>query len=183
MRRNDFRFFRAGLSIAGLFLLTTCAMLAQGNSPVIQQAYSHLDRNVGLESNLSKMALKKSQNTDVKKFAHQIISENNTIASRMFTYSNRDGYILRGGPAPAEVAQAQKKMKQLTGTDFDKVYLTQIASLVNDDMKAVQDAGSPKDESELSAICTTVQSQSSDRMKQIHQLAAAENYNIEGITP
>ncbi len=136
MRRNDFRFFRAGLFIAVLLLLTTSAVLAQGNSPNVKTAYSHLNRNAKLETNFSKMAMKSSQNADVKKFAHQIVSENNSIQSLMFTYAERDGYQLLG-EAPAEAVQAQKKMKQLTGPDFDKIYLTQMASFVKDDLQAV----------------------------------------------
>lgn len=179
MKRNNFRFIGTGLCIVGLLLLATSAMLAQGNSPTVQKAYSHLDRNTTLETNMSKMAMKKSQNADVKKFAHQVISENNSLASRMFTYANRDGYLLRGGPAPAEISQAQKQMKKLSGTDFDKVYLMQMANLVNDDMRAVQDAGNPKDETELSSICAKVESQSTDRKKQITQLASGENFMIQ----
>jgi len=153
-------------------------VLAQGSSPVVKTAYSHINRNAKVESDFSKMAMKSSQNADVKKFAHQIISENNNIESLMFTYAERDGYQLRGD-APAETVDAQKKMKQLTGPDFDKIYLTQMASMVKDDLQAVQQAGSPGDGTELSAICAKVQSQSADRMKQITQLAAGENFIIQ----
>ena len=179
MRRNDFRFFRAGLFVAGLLLImTTPAMLAQGSSPEVQKAYAHINRNAKLEVDISKMAMKNSQNADVKKFAHQIISENNSLESELFTYAERDNYQLRADP-PAEAVQAQKKMKPLTGADFDKLYLTQMVSFEKDDLQAVQDAGTPGSGTELSAVCAKVQSQSADRTKQITQLAAAENFIIQ----
>lgn len=179
MRRNDFRFFSAGLFVVGLLLMmTTPAILAQGSSPEVQKAYAHINRNAKLEADISKMAMKNSQNADIKKFAHQISSESNSIESELFTYAERDNYQLRGDP-PAEALEAQKKMKSVTGTDFDKLYLTQMASMVKDDLQAVQDAGTPKSGTELSAVCAKVQSQSDDRMKQITQLATGENFIIQ----
>ena len=48
-----------------------------------RNTFGNLRRNLDVENDLSKMALKNSSNEDLKKFAHQVISENHSLSNEL----------------------------------------------------------------------------------------------------
>lgn len=174
MRRRFSTFTKIGLMMmAGLFLAVPTAMLAQN----AQEVLAHLYRNTNAEANLSKMAMKNSQNADVKKFAHQVMSDDRNVGGQLMAYAVKFNLRLIG-EAPASTVAAEKQMKNLTGTDFDKMYLVQMDAFVKDDQKIAAEASAMSDP-EVSAIGTKIQDLSSDRAKQITALTTGEGFQIQ----
>lgn len=173
MRRSFFTFTKIGLMTAGLFFAAPMAMLAQN----AQQVYAHLYRNTNVETNLSKMAMKNSNNADVKKFAHQAMSDDRNLGGELMAYAVK--YNLRLiAEAPASTVEAQKQMKNLTGEAFDKIYLVQMDAFVKDDQKTAAQASAMSDP-EVSALGTKIQNLASDRAKQITALTTGEGFQIQ----
>ena len=174
--RSFFTFTKIGLMLmAALFLAVPTAMLAQKGDT--QEVLAHLYRNTNAETGLSKMAMKNSQNADVKKFAHQAMSDDRNLGGKLMAYAVK--YNLRLiATAPASTVAAEKQMKNLTGTDFDKMYLVQMDAFVKDDQKTAAQASAMSDP-EVSAIGTKMQNLSSDQAKQITALTTEEGYQIQ----
>ncbi len=172
MKRSFFSFFSMGLLAAGLFFAAPSAMLAQ------EAVLTRISRNSQIETQMSKMALKNSANADVKKFAKQMIKDNNDIGGRVFSAAITYGYHLQIDPSDA-TSQAEKKMKQLTGTDFDKMYLVQMDAFVKDDKEVAAEASGTQGEGDVSAIGDRLQGLVESRAKQIPELTSAEGFKIQ----
>ncbi|HVC89145.1 MAG TPA: DUF4142 domain-containing protein [Acidobacteriaceae bacterium] len=175
MMRSFFTFPKIGLMAVGLFLMAPTVMLAQKGDT--QEVLAHLYRNTNVETNLSKMAMKNSTNADVKKFAHQVMSDDRNAGGELMEYAMK--YNLRLiAEAPASTVEAEKQMKKLTGEAFDKMYLVQMDAFVKDDQKTAAQASAISD-SEVSAIGTKIQNLASDRAKQITALTTGEGFQIQ----
>ena len=160
----------------------------QPNSPMGMQNNAEADflgnmrRNIKVETDLSKMALKNSSNDDVKKFAAQVISENrrNEMQLTSATSSNPN---LSGVPyaedTPSQTRQAEKQMKKLTGTQFDGMYLAQMNGYVKNDQSATANASGNANSSDLNAVMMQLRNTADDRIKQIAQVAQSENFKLQ----
>ncbi len=175
MRQRFLTFISAGLMMAGLFFAACPATLAQSED--IKANYAHLYRNASVETDLSKMAMKNSSNADVKKFAHQVMSDNRNIAGEIMAYAVKFGFRLIE-QSPASTAAAEKQMKTLNGDAFDKMYLVQMQAFVKDDQKVAADVSASGD-SEVSAVGAKIESLANDRAKQITALTTEENFQIK----
>ena len=175
MMRSFFTFTKIGLMMmAALFLAAPTAMLAQN----AQEVLAHLYRNTNAETGLSKMAMKNSQNADVKKFAHQAMSDDRNLGGKLMAYAVK--YNLRLiATAPASTVAAEKQMKNLTGTDFDKMYLSQMDGYVKNDRQATQGAQSAMNSSDLSALTMQLQRAADSRAQQLTQVAQSENFKLQ----
>ncbi len=101
----------------------------QNNIVFAQQHVSDaIRRNMETEIALSEMALKRSHNAIVKKFAHEVITANQDIDQRAKAFAPNNGKAFadageEGTRQAIETRDATAKMKTLTGAKFDQLYL------------------------------------------------------------
>ena len=174
MRRSVLRFSNVLLLAAGL-LCTVPMVMAQ--NPDVEATYVHLYRNSNAETDLSKLALKHSNNDDVKKFAKQVLSENRAVAGQIMTYAVKYNFRVISA-TPSSTKDAEKQMKSLTGVPFDKVYLVQMDAFVKDDLQAAAPASGASDP-DVSAIGKKVASLADARAKKIAELTRADGFIIQ----
>ena len=152
---------------------------AQNNDQMIEQnTFGNLRRDFDVEDDLSKMALKNSSNDDVKKFAHQVISENHGLSSDL-TIPNLNGDMMQPETVPSQTKKAKKQMKKMTGKPFDQMYLVQMDAYVKNDQEVARKAQSATNVPKLSEVTNRVQSLSDDREKQIGTLTQETGFKIQ----
>ncbi len=154
--------------------------MAMQNNPETQFVAT-MRRNSKAESDLSKLALKNSTNENVKKLAQQVISENrrdemalNNATSR----ANSSGMPIEL-PVPDQTRQAEKKMKKLTGTPFDAMYLSEMDGYVRDDQKVLGEASSMPNSADLGSVAMQLRNTTDARSQQITQVAQSENIKFK----
>lgn len=131
------------------------------------------------ERDLSKLALKKSTNEDLKKLAQQVITDNRNI-ERSLGNAAMASSTLAVGQTPDQARKAEKKMKEMTGVQFDGNYLSQMLAYVKNDQKVSLDASSSlTSTSGVGPIIMQVRSLADNRIHEITQLAASENIKIQ----
>ncbi|MHB8302584.1 MAG: DUF4142 domain-containing protein [Acidobacteriaceae bacterium] len=135
-------------------------------------------RNNKAETDLSKLALKNSSNDNVKKMAQQVIAENRKTDMALST-SATTGHLSLDTNLPSQTRKAMKEMKKLTGTDFDKMYLSQMNGYVKNDRKTTQDAQSALNSSDLSALTMQLRTAADSRAQQLTQVAQSENFKLQ----
>jgi putative membrane protein len=85
------------------------------------------------EVELSKLALTKSQNAEIKKFAQKMVDDHTKAATALQDLATKKGKVL-----PADMDSSHKstleKLKGLSGADFDKAY---VDAMVEDHEDAV----------------------------------------------
>ncbi|MFZ0516353.1 MAG: DUF4142 domain-containing protein [Acidobacteriaceae bacterium] len=143
-----------------------------------QNMFGNLRRNFDVENDLSKMALKNSSNDDVKKFAHQVISENKSMSNDL-VLPNPTGEMMQPETVPDQTRKAEKQMKKMTGKPFDQMYLVQMDAYVKNDQEVAQKAEAASKMSKVSEVGTRVRSQSDDREKQIGTLTQETGFKIQ----
>ena len=79
------------------------------------------------EMALSKVALQKGSSPGVKKYAKKMISDHTKMTATMKPYAAQWGVTPPTGP-DADHQQAVEKLNGLSGTDFDKEYIGQMAT-------------------------------------------------------
>ena len=146
---------------------------------VEQNAFGNLRRNLDVENDLSKMALKNSSNDDVKKFAHQVISENHSLSNELIMPNPNGDTLLPPESIPNQTKQAEKQMKKMTGKPFDQMYLVQMDAYIKNDQEVVQKAKAATNMAKVSEVGLKVQSQSEDREKQIGTLTQETGFKIQ----
>lgn len=172
MKRSFFRHFTISLLAVGLFVAVPSALLAQ------QSILERISRNNQIETKMSKMALKNSQNADVKKFAKQVIKGNGGIAGQVFSATITYHLTLEVN-VPSATDAAMAKMKNLKGTDFDQQYLVQMDAFTKDDKSAADEASNVNGQGDVSEIGDRLQELVTSRQKQIPQLTQAEGFKIQ----
>lgn len=176
MKRSFFSFLSIGLLAAGLFFAVPSAMLAQ--SAKVEDIYAQITRNSNIETQFSKMALKSSDNADVKKFAKKVISDNRGMAGQVFSYAVAEGFTLTTD-MPSSAMEAEKQMQQLTGVPFDKVYLVQMDAFVKDDKVVAAKASAMTKEPGVGEIGDELQALAAHRTKDISKLTDGEGFKIQ----
>jgi predicted outer membrane protein len=145
-----------------------------------RNVYNNLRRNIYVETQLSKLAQKKSGNADVKKFAGQVISENRQIEGQAVLPASNQGDEMAFMPeVPSQTQKAEKQMKKLTGTQFDQIYMAQMDAYLKDDQQVGNRAVGMTDSSDLNKVGMRERTLADQRQKQLTQLAAEENFKIE----
>ena len=146
---------------------------------VEQNMFGNLRRNFDVENDLSKMALKNSSNDDVKKFAHQVISENHGLSNELIVPNPNGDLLIPPEMVPDQTRKAEKQMKKMTGKPFDQMYLVQMDAYVKNDQEVAQKAEAASNVSKVSEVGTRVRSLSDDRRKQIATLTQESGFKIE----
>ncbi len=142
---------------------------------------ANMRRNSKVETDLSKLALKNSSNDGVKNLAQQVISENrrNEMALTSATSNANASSMPLELPVPNQTRQAEKKMKKLTGTQFDGMYLAQMNGYVKSDRKIIGESSSVANSPDIGSLTMQMRNTADERLKQIAQVAQSENMKIE----
>ncbi len=152
----------------------------QNNDMMIEQnMFGNLRRNFDVENDLSKMALKNSSNDDVKKFAHEVISENHGVSNDLIMPNPNGDTLMPPEMVPSQTKKAEKQMKKMTGKPFDQMYLVQMDAYIKNDQEVAQKAQSATNVPKVSEVVTRVRSLSEDREKQIGTLTQETGFKIQ----
>jgi len=201
MRLRTIRIFGAATLVLGLFAATS-PILAQRQSGMGAQAQpgigqpgttspqntaqtafvAHMRRNSMVETNLSKMALKNSDNAQVKDFARQVISENRKSDMAMSS-ANESSFGPSATPTfgedtPSQTRKAEKQMKKMKGTQFDEMYLSQMNGYIQDDQKATANASDTLSSSQIGSLVMQLRNTADARSKQLAQVVQSENLKL-----
>lgn len=143
---------------------------------------AHMRRNSKAETDLSKMARKNSHSDAIKKLAKEVMSTNRKDQMAM-TGAASDNPTLaqsyRVPKPPQETIDAEKKLKTLTGTDFDRLYISQLDAYVKDDQATLASASKVLKDSPLETVVPQMSKTADQRAQLIQQTAQAENLKIE----
>jgi len=154
-------------------------MSPQNNEQMIERnTFGNLRRNMDVENDLSKMALKNSGNEDVKKFAQQVITENHSLSNELVIPS-ANGEMMDPETVPDATKKAKKQMKKMTGKPFDQMYLVQMDAYVKNDQQVAHSAQTMASMPKVSEVGTRVQTTSEERAKQIATLTQETGFKIQ----
>lgn len=100
------------------------------------------------EVELSKLALTKSKNAEVKKFAQMMVTDHSKVNAELKTLAAAKKVVL-----PTEIDSAHKSMMddlaKLEGTDFDKKYVDAMLSGHEDAVKLFEDQAKDNSDAEV----------------------------------
>jgi predicted outer membrane protein len=144
-----------------------------------QNMFGNLRRNFDVENDLSKMAMKNSSNDDVKKFAHQVISENHGLSNDLIVPNPNGDTLMQPETVPNQTKKAEKQMKKMTGKPFDQMYLVQMDAYIKNDQEVANKAEAASKVAKVSEVGTRVRSLSDDREKQIGTLTQETGFKIQ----
>lgn len=157
----------------------TGPMGAQNSDQMMERnTFGNLRRNFDVENDLSKLALKNSSNDDVKKFAHQVITDNHGLSNDLLL-PNPTGEVMDPETVPSQTKKAEKQMKTMTGKPFDQMYLVQMDAYVKNDQQVAHNAETAVSVAKLSEVANRVQSVSEEREKQIGTLTQETGFKIQ----
>ena len=123
------------------------------------------------EVDAGRLALKKSSNPDVKKFAQHMIDDHTQANSDLADLAHKKGMDL---PSKADEAHQRElaRLAEMSGAEFDRAYMTM---MVNDHVKAVslfeknaQEAADPEVKAFAKKMLPTLQ----DHLKMARDLSA-----------
>ena len=89
------------------------------------------------EVNFAKLALEKSQDPNVRKFAEQMIRDHEMLIDKMKPFAVKYDVKPSGTPIMDHAKYQELKMK--SGTDFDRAYVEAMVKDHNDDLKKFLD--------------------------------------------
>jgi putative membrane protein len=132
-------------ALLALTAISICTpAFAKANHPTTrdQKSTAHQDTKFLEEANqgnvdeieLAQLALKKSNNDDVKNFAQRMIHDHNMLIENMKPFANEAGIKVPEHPSAATEAE-KLKLDLLSGEAFDKAY---IKAMVEDHRKDLQ---------------------------------------------
>lgn len=132
-------------AILALAAIAACAPAFAKSKPVVrdQQSTAHQDTkfleaaNQGSvdEIDLAQLALKKSDNEDVKNFAQKMITDHNMLIDNMKPFANEAGIQTPAHPSAATEAE-KLKLDVLSGKSFDKAYIKAMVEDHHKDLEA-----------------------------------------------
>ena len=146
---------------------------------VEQNMFGNLRRNFDVENDLSKIALKNSSNDDVKKFAHQVITENHGLSNDLIIPNPNGDTLNQPEIVPDQTKKAEKQMKKMTGKPFDQIYLVQMDAYIKNDQEVANKAEAASNVPKVSEVGIRVRSLSDDREKQIGTLTQETGFKIQ----
>lgn len=146
---------------------------------VENQTFANIRRNIEIETKLSKMALKKSSNADVKNFAHQVIADNHKLEGKVSLPVSSAAAMPMAPEVPKQTKQAEKQMKKLSGPQFDQLYLVQMDAYIKNDQQVASQAAQQSGVPAVSKVGTEMQPLTQQHQKQIAQLTQEEHMRIQ----
>jgi putative membrane protein len=135
MNLTSLRIAAAGVAIAAfaLFPATSQDTTSSDKSFLRDAAAGNL-----FEINLAKLALQKSQDANIRKFATQMIADHSMLAREMRPLDRKLGVREPTGPSLGDRARYEE-LKLKSGIDFDRAYVATMVKGHNDDLKAFID--------------------------------------------
>ncbi len=146
---------------------------------VENRTFANILRNIEVETKLSKMALKKSSNADVKNFAHQLIADNHKLEGKVSLPVSSAPAMPLAPEVPKQTKQAEKQMKKLSGPQFDQLYLIQMDAYIKNDRQVASQAAQQSSVPAVSKVGTEMQPLTEQHQKQIAQLTQEEHLRIQ----
>jgi predicted outer membrane protein len=147
-------------------------------SAIESQTFGNIRRNVEVETKLSKMALKKSSNADVKNFAHQVIADNHKLQDKVSMPVSADSMAV-APQVPKQTQDAEKQMKKLSGTQFDQQYLLQMDAYIQNDKQVASQATQQTTVPAVSQVGMEMQPMAEQHLNQMAQLTKEEHMKIQ----
>lgn len=152
----------------------------KNNQETIERnTFGNLRRNFDVETHLSKMALKHSNNEDVKKFATQVIGENHRLSNDLILPNPISEMMMKPEMVPSVTRKAEKQMKKMTGKPFDELYLVQMDAYVKNDQETAHNAEAMTNLPKMSEVGMRVRTMSDQREQQIADLTKKVGFVIK----
>ncbi len=138
---------------------------------------AQMGRNLQVEIDLSKLALKNSSNDQIKALARQTIAENrrNDIELTNTASGNTFGPQPFGEGTPSQTRKVEKQMKKMSGAQFDGMYLSQMKNYLDQDQEALGEASTAMCSIRFGAVLTKLRNTTDQRANQLAQVAQTEN--------
>jgi predicted outer membrane protein len=152
-------------------------MAPQNNVAFTQQHVSETIReNMAMEIELSRLALMHTRNASIKKFSRQVIAENRVLNEEAKQFApDKTGIfpnpMLEGTRQAVNARAAEKKMKNLTGVQFDRMYLIQMNGYAENDQQVGHSAYAMMEFPGISPVGRKMWDMANNRVKQIAALA------------
>ncbi len=142
---------------------------------------AQMRRNLQVEIDLSKLALKNSSNDQIKALARQTIAENHRNERELTdtASSNTFGPQSFDEGTPSKTRKAEKQMKKMSGAQFDGMYLSQMKGSLDDDQEALGEASTTMCSIRFGAVLTKLRDTTDQRANQLAQVAQSENVKLE----
>ncbi len=137
----------AALALAGL--LSTGAMRAQDTKSADKAFIKDSSEGSLAEINYAKLALQKSQDPNVRKFAEKMITDHEKLIESMKPFAAKYGAKPSGTPISDHAKYTELKMK--SGTSFDRAYVEAMVKDHHDDLQKFMDEENKTADPELKA--------------------------------
>ncbi len=160
-------------------------MAPENNMAFTQQHTSDTIReNMAIETELSQLALKRSSNASIKKFARRVIAENRVIDSEAKQFgpdksASFPNPMFEGTRQAVNVHAAKKKMRVVTGPQFDRLYILQMGSYAENDQQVGHSAYAMMQFPGISPVGRKMWDMANTRAKQIAALARQLHIKLE----
>ncbi|MYN11076.1 DUF4142 domain-containing protein [Pseudoduganella aquatica] len=169
---------KAKLALMTAALLGALSAQAQTLGKADQHMLQQLAQGNMAEIEAGKIALQKSQNTEVKAFAQQMVDDHTKGLQEVQTVAQSKGVTLPAEPDAKHKAMASK-LKGLSGDAFDRAYLSQAG--VDDHKKThalVQKVQSSAKDADVKALAAKLEPTVAQHLTHVTQL----NASIKGAT-
>jgi putative membrane protein len=163
--------FGAGLAVAGLAACLCGGAMAQDDSTKSADKTFIKDASEGslAEVNFAKLALAKSKDPNVRKFAERMITDHEKLIADMKPFTVKYHVTPSGTPIMDHAKYEELKMK--SGTDFDRAYVEAMVKDHTDDLeKFIKEENSTADP-ELKATVAKGEAVVKDHLMMIDNIA------------
>lgn len=142
---------RIGLTLAaaGLAIGMCGAGFAQDTKSADKSFIKDASEGSLAEVNFAKLALQKSKDANVRKFAERMVKDHEMLIREMRPFAVKYGVKPSGTPIMDHAKYEELKMK--SGTDFDRAYVEAMVKGHNDTLKMFIDEASKTDDPKLKA--------------------------------
>ncbi len=150
----------AAMALAGQYAFAAGFLTAQ-------EFVTRATASAQVEVELSKLALEKSQDVNIRAFAQRMVADHGRAAAELAALARSKG--LKAGVPTAEQRAAIDKLRQKTGRDFDSAYGRQMVE-DHDEAVSLFSAAGTLDDKELSAYAGKVLPTLTNHQQTAHQL-------------
>ncbi len=123
-----------GLAVAGLAFGMCSVGFAQDTKSADKSFIKDATEGSQAEINFAKLALAKSKDPNVRKFAERMITDHSKLIADMRPFTLKYDVKASGEPMMAHAKYEELKLK--SGTDFDRAYVEAMVKDHNDDLNA-----------------------------------------------
>jgi len=139
----------ATMAVAGLAMGMCGAGFAQDTKSADKSFIKDSSEGSLAEINYAKLALAKSKDPNVRKFAEKMITDHTKLIESMKPFAVKYDVKASGTPVMDHAEYEELKMK--SGTDFDRAYVEAMVKDHNDDLKKFIDEENKTSDPELKA--------------------------------